>query len=40
MGAAQQFTVATLTSELAEFDVHETWRVSDGRVDVMLLKKK
>jgi ribose 1,5-bisphosphokinase PhnN len=40
MGSAQQFTAATLTSELAGFDVHETWRASDGRVDVMLLKKK
>ncbi len=40
MGSAQQFTAATLTSELTEFDVHETWRASDGRVDVMLLKKK
>ncbi len=40
MGSAQQFTAATLTSELTEFDVYETWRASDGRVDVMLLKKK
>jgi hypothetical protein len=40
MGSAQQFTAANLTSELAGFDVHETWRASDGRVDVMLLKKK
>lgn len=40
MGSAQQFTAATLTSELAEFDVQETWRASDGRVDVLLMKKK
>lgn len=40
MGAAHQFTAATLTSELSGFDVQETWRASDGRVDVMLLKKK
>ncbi len=40
MGGAQQFTTATLTSELAGFDVQETWRASDGRVEVMLLKKK
>lgn len=40
MGSAQQFTAATLISELAEFDVQETWHASDGRADVMLLKKK
>ena len=40
MGSAQQFTAATLTSELAEFDVQETWRASDGRADVLLMKKK
>ncbi|WP_313588243.1 L-histidine N(alpha)-methyltransferase [Aquidulcibacter sp.] len=40
MGAAQQFTAATLTSELAGFDVQETWHASDGRADVVLLKKK
>jgi uncharacterized SAM-dependent methyltransferase len=40
MGAAQQFTAAALTSELVGFDMHETWRSSDGRADVLLLKKK
>lgn len=40
MGSAQQFTAATLTAELAEFDVQEAWRASDGRADVMLMKKK
>ena len=40
MGAAQQFTAATLISELAGFDVQEMWRASDGRADVVLLKKK
>jgi len=40
MGSAQQFTAATLISELAEFDVQETWHASDGRADVLLLKKK
>ena len=40
MGAAQQFTTATLTCELIGFEVQETWRASDGRVDVMLLTKK
>jgi uncharacterized SAM-dependent methyltransferase len=40
MGAAQQFTAETLSLELAEFDVHKTWHASDGRADVVLLKKK
>ena len=40
MGSAQQFTAATLISEFAEFDVQETWRASDGRADVLLMKKK
>ena len=40
MGAAQQFTADTLAQALPDFDVHQTWRASDGRVEVMLLKKK
>lgn len=40
MGAAQQFTAETLAREVMDFDVHQTWRASDGRVDVVLLKKK
>jgi hypothetical protein len=40
MGGAQQFTTASLTSELVGFDVHGTWRASDGRVDVIMLQKK
>lgn len=40
MGAAQQFSAETLAVELPDFDLHQTWRSSDGRVDLMLLKKK
>lgn len=40
MGAAQQFTVETLTSELDGFDLEQTWLSGDHWVEVMLLKKK
>lgn len=40
IGAAQQFTTETLAQEVAGFDIHQTWRASDGRIEVMLLKKK